>query len=91
MLARILAVALLAVPSTARAAPQRLDRASPVYRSAQFVPPSPATYAAPETAEAPGRRAAIRRAAPAPPGGALPNQRTGPMRDHVVRDICVGC
>jgi hypothetical protein len=23
--------------------------------------------------------------------GRLPNQRTGPKRDHVVRDICIGC
>ena len=24
-------------------------------------------------------------------GGELPNQRTGPMRNRVVRDICIGC
>ncbi|MBX9931740.1 MAG: hypothetical protein K2Y56_09420 [Methylobacterium sp.] len=24
-------------------------------------------------------------------GGELPNQRTGPMRQRVVRDICIGC
>ncbi|WP_019903713.1 hypothetical protein [Methylobacterium sp. 77] len=24
-------------------------------------------------------------------GGELPNQRTGPMRPRVVRDICIGC
>jgi hypothetical protein len=23
--------------------------------------------------------------------GELPNQRTGPMRNRVVRDICIGC
>ncbi|MGH1573064.1 hypothetical protein ACRAWG_23305 [Methylobacterium sp. P31] len=23
--------------------------------------------------------------------GRLPNQRTGPRREHVVRDICIGC
>lgn len=23
--------------------------------------------------------------------GQLPNQRTGPKRDHVVHDICIGC
>lgn len=23
--------------------------------------------------------------------GDLPNQRTGPMREHVVREICIGC
>jgi hypothetical protein len=23
--------------------------------------------------------------------GQLPNQRTGPMHQHVVRDICIGC
>lgn len=25
------------------------------------------------------------------PSGELPNQRTGPMRQRVVRDICIGC
>jgi hypothetical protein len=24
-------------------------------------------------------------------GGQLPNQQTGPKREHVVRDICIGC
>jgi len=24
-------------------------------------------------------------------GGELPNQRTGPKREHAVRDICIGC
>lgn len=24
-------------------------------------------------------------------GGELPNQRTGPIRTRVVRDICIGC
>ncbi|GEP02226.1 hypothetical protein [Methylobacterium oxalidis] len=28
---------------------------------------------------------------PIPPAGRLPNQRTGAKRDHVVRDICIGC
>ncbi|AWN39622.1 hypothetical protein [Methylobacterium durans] len=33
----------------------------------------------------------VHSAKPIPPPGRLPDQRTGPKRDHVVRDICIGC
>ncbi len=66
-----------------------LDRGSPFYRAAPYVPPAAATFSAP--AETRGFRPVGVEAPPVPPGGRLPNQRTGPMRDHVVRDICVGC
>ncbi|GJE16976.1 hypothetical protein [Methylobacterium marchantiae] len=44
------------------------------------VPAEPAKY--PEPPPRPQRHAF---------GGELPNQRTGPTRPRVVRDICIGC
>ncbi len=37
------------------------------------------------------RRVQLSRGAEPLPGGKLPNQRTGPKREHVVHDICIGC
>lgn len=47
----------------------------------------------PEPAEAPARRPwamSAHQAVPRP-DGRLPNQATGPKRERVVRDICIGC
>lgn len=85
-LAALLAGALVALPTPAATA--GLDRGSPFYRAAPYVPPSAATFSAPAEAE---RFRPVHVAPPIPPGGRLPNQRTGPVRDHVVRDICIGC
>lgn len=48
---------------------------------------------APQTTEPPPRRTlalTAQRAEPKP-DGRLPNQSTGPKRERVVRDICIGC
>lgn len=86
-----LAAALAVAQLPARAAPVRLQRTSPFYRAALFVPPSPATYAAPGKDAVHERRALVSRPAPIPRAGQLPNQRVGPMRERLVRDICIGC
>lgn len=87
-LAALLAGALVALPTPAATA--GLDRGSPFYRAAPYVPPSAATFSAPAEAER-FRPVHVHEAPLIPPGGRLPNQRTGPVRDHVVRDICIGC
>lgn len=47
----------------------------------------------PKPAEAPPRRpwALTAQQAVPKPEGRLPNQATGPKRERVVRDICIGC
>ena len=50
--------------------------------------PEPQTTPSPRKREQP---LASPRAQAQVPGGELPNQRTGPMRQRVVRDICIGC
>lgn len=91
MLVRTLAVALVAAQPTAHAAPMSLHRSSPFYRTAKFVPPSPATYAAPGMDGRIARAPSVRRVAPVLAAGRLPNQQVGPMRERFVRDICIGC
>lgn len=86
--AALLAVLLAAQPISGAAA--GLERGSPFYRAAPYVPPSAATFSAPTEARG-FRPVHVREAPPVPRGGRLPSQRTGPMRDHVVRDICIGC
>lgn len=47
---------------------------------------------APQTAEPPRRPWALTAQQAEPkPDGRLPNQATGPRRERVVRDICIGC
>ncbi|MGU3537115.1 hypothetical protein [Methylobacterium sp. A54F] len=72
------------------AAPAGLGRDSPFYRTAQFPAPPPESVAAPAS-DTRAPRPLLHRAVPQPLGGALPNQRTGPKREHPVRDICIGC
>ncbi len=78
------------VALSAPAAAAGLDRGSPFYRAAPYVPPSAATFSAPAEAGR-FRPVHVHEAPPVALGGRLPNQRTGPLRDHVVRDICIGC
>lgn len=54
-----------------------------------FTPPAP--LARPAPAEAPKRPDPPLRPASHSIEGELPNQRTGPARNRVVRDICIGC
>jgi hypothetical protein len=78
----------LLVPAQAAAA--GLERGSPFYRAAPYVPPAAATFSAPFEAGR-FRPVHLNEARPAPRDGRLPNQRTGPARDRMVRDICIGC
>lgn len=85
----VLVAALIALPPAGTAA-AGLERGSPFYRAAPYVPPSAATFSAPAAAER-VRPVHLREAQPAPRGDRLPNQRTGPMHDRALRDICIGC
>ncbi|AWN37039.1 hypothetical protein [Methylobacterium radiodurans] len=88
VLARAVLIAALFPALPVRAAATGLERGSPFYRAAPYVPPSAATFSAPAEALRPVH---LHERPPAPRDGRLPNQRTGPMHERAVRDICIGC
>ncbi|SFM13747.1 hypothetical protein [Methylobacterium pseudosasicola] len=61
--------------------------------SAPSAAPSPAAPAPSTTAEPANGRRRLQALGSGFPSteGRLPNQRTGPRREHVVHDICIGC
>ncbi|MBE7248146.1 MAG: hypothetical protein INR63_24640 [Actinomycetospora chiangmaiensis] len=102
---RLLLAALVAVPLSAQAgefaqtapAPgMALTLPEPGMASGAPVPASPPAAVPPPVAPQAdltgGRRRLKAVGSGLPPiEGQLPNQRTGPKREHVVHDICIGC
>jgi hypothetical protein len=100
---RLFLVVLILVPPTARAG--EFTQAPPAPGMALTLPDpgmansAPAPAAPPEAVAPPppqvdltgGRRLRALGSGFSSIEGRLPNQRTGPRHEHVVRDICIGC
>ena len=85
LLALLLAPGLAPMRATAQEASQAMSQGM------ALTAPRVAGLSARSVPLPPPRPGEAAEAAPIAPAGRLPNQATGPRRDRVVRDICIGC